>query len=109
MTSQVRGRARSTRQAFLGTIVVCTLAVIAFLCWAATFGGGTPEFPTVLFALSTLILKLAYPMGDSQNSPWIVVAWYGGAVVQWAVLGLLVDLVRWRLRIARDRRRRASF
>jgi hypothetical protein len=94
---------------FLGTISGCSLAFIAFLIGTAALVFARVDFSPALFALSRLLFKLSYPDGGEPSWPWNMALWYGGAVVQWTAIGLFVDLVRWRLRAARERRRHASF
>jgi hypothetical protein len=50
---------------------------------------GGVELSRCLFPLSAFILERMYP---AQSIP--VALWYGGALLQWVILGVLVDLLR---------------
>jgi hypothetical protein len=71
----------------LGGIAAGVLAVIV---WMVTFQPhGGVELSRYLFPLSACILERIYP-----TPPIPVALWYGGALLQWVSLGVLVDLLR---------------
>ena len=64
--------------------------MLAIVIWMLTFQPhGGVELSRHLFPLSALILERMYP---AQSIP--VPLWNGGALLQWLVIGLLVDLLR---------------
>ena len=75
---------------YIGTICGIGVGVLAIVIWVLTFEPhGGAELSPYLFPLSSLILERMYP---TQSVP--VPLWYGGALLQWIVLGGVVDLLR---------------
>ncbi len=66
------------------------VGVVAIGIWMLTFQPhGGVELSMYLFPLSVLILEYSYP---AQSIP--VPLWYGGALLQWLVVGAIVDCLR---------------
>src|SRR5258706_15549899 len=75
---------------YLGSLCGFGVGVIAIGIWMLTFEPhGSVELSRYLFPLNAIILERMYP---AQSIP--VPLWYGGALLQWLVLGGLVDLLR---------------
>jgi hypothetical protein len=80
---------------YLGTVIGVIVGIGAVLVWMLTFEpNGGVELSHFLFPISALALERAYYPDSSIPVP----LWYGGAVVQWVCIGILVDLVRRKLR-----------
>lgn len=79
-----------TIRPYIGTLCGIFAGVLAIVIWALTFDpqGGT-ELSRYLFPASAAILARMYP---NQSIP--VRLWYGGALLQWIILGALVDVIR---------------
>ncbi|OAI45923.1 hypothetical protein AYO44_12255 [Planctomycetaceae bacterium SCGC AG-212-F19] len=74
---------------FRGTLVGAVLGVVALVAWVATFDPhGGREFSLYLFPLSRWTLAALYP---NQSIPPLL--WFGGAFVQWLLLGFIFDIV----------------
>lgn len=77
-------------RAFTGTLCGFLIGILAIAVWVLTFEPhGGPELSHYLFPLSAAILGYIYP-----NTSIPVAVWYGGALLQWIALGVLVDLLR---------------
>ena len=76
---------------YFGTLCGIGVGVLAIVIWMLTFQPhGGVELSHNLFPLSALILeRIYYP---TQSIP--VPLWYGGALLQWLVVGAVVDLLR---------------
>jgi hypothetical protein len=75
---------------YLGTVWGAGLGVLAVAIWMLTFQPhGGFELSRYLFPFSAFILEHIYP---DQAIP--VPLWYCGAVLQWTVIGAIVDLLR---------------
>lgn len=75
---------------YVGTLCGIGVGVLAIFIWMLTFQPhGGVELSKYLFPLSLFILKRIYP---AQSIP--VLLWYFGALLQWVVIGALVDLLR---------------
>ena len=93
-----RPRRRSSRP-FLATLCGLFVGLCAAGLWMLTYSPhGGVELSAYLFPLATWVLGRLYP---AQSIP--AGMWYGGALLQWLLLGAVVDLVR-----AIVRRRRAA-
>ena len=74
----------------IGTLCGIAVGVLAIAVWMLTFEPhGGPELSRYLFPVSAIILDRMYP---TQSIP--VPLFYGGALLQWVVLGVLIDLLR---------------
>lgn len=74
----------------IGTLFGIVVGVLAIAVWMLTFEPhGGPELSHYLFPVSAIILEHMYP---TQSIP--VPLWYGGAFLQWVVLGMLIDFLR---------------
>ena len=74
----------------IGTLCGLAVGVLAIIIWMVTFQPeGGVELSLYLFPLSAIILERMYP---AQSIP--VPLWFGGAVLQWLLLGAFVDLQR---------------
>jgi hypothetical protein len=77
-------------RAFIGTLCGIALGVVAIIIWMLTFEPhGGSEWSRYLFPLSAVALERMYP---AQSIP--VPLWYGVALLQWVILGAVVDLLR---------------
>ena len=75
---------------YIGTLCGIAVGVLAVVIWMVTFQPhGGVELSRYLFPLSAFILERMYP---AQSIP--VPLWYGGALLQWVILGAVVDLLR---------------
>ncbi|HXJ61064.1 MAG TPA: hypothetical protein VNU68_30835 [Verrucomicrobiae bacterium] len=75
---------------YIGILCGFGVGVLAVIIWMLTFQPhGGVELSRYLFPLSALALERVYP---TQSIP--VSLWYGGALLQWLVVGALVDLLR---------------
>jgi len=75
----------------IGTLCGIAVGVLAIAVWMLTFEPhGGPELSHYLFPASAIILERMYYPTRSIPVP----LWYGGAFLQWVVLGMLVDLLR---------------
>ena len=75
---------------YIGTLCGIAVGVVAVVIWILTFQPhGGVELSRYLFPLSAFILERMYP---AQSIP--VPLWYGGALLQWVILGAVVDLLR---------------
>jgi len=75
---------------FIGTLVGTAIGLLAIIIWIVTFEPhGGPELSHYLFPGSAILLERLFP---TRSIP--VSLWYGGALLHWAVPGLLVDLLR---------------
>ena len=76
-------------QPYFGTLCGVTVGLLAIVIWMVRFEPhGGVELSRYLFPLSALILERRYP---AQSIP--VPHWYDGALLQWVVLGMIVDLL----------------
>ena len=75
---------------YIGILCGFGVGVLPVIIWMLTFQPhGGVELSRYLFPLSALVLERVYP---TQSIP--VSLWYGGALLQWLVVGALVDLLR---------------
>jgi len=75
---------------YFGTLCGLILGVLSLLIWILTFEPhGGPELSWYLFPISRLVLDWLFPR---ESIP--AVLWFGGALLQWIVLGAAVDLLR---------------
>ena len=75
---------------YFGIVCGIGVGVLAIVIWMLTFQPhGGVELSRYLFPLSAFILERMYP---AQSIP--VSLWYGGALLQWLLVGALVDLLR---------------
>jgi hypothetical protein len=74
----------------VGTICGLFVGVAAIALWMFTFSPhGGVELSAFLFPLSRVVLAWLYP---AQSVP--VGMWYGGALLEWVLIGSVVDVVR---------------
>jgi hypothetical protein len=79
------------RSKFSSTIICAVLGVCAIAVWAGTFEPhGGLNLSKVLFPLSNFALSAIFKDSDIP-----VPLWYVSAFLQYLVLGLLIDLVRY--------------
>ena len=75
---------------FIGTLSCTALGVLALIVWIVTFEPhGGVELSRYLFPLSAVIIERPYP---TESPPLIL--FYSSALLQWVLVGLLVDLLR---------------
>jgi sterol desaturase/sphingolipid hydroxylase (fatty acid hydroxylase superfamily) len=76
---------------YIGTLCGIGVGVLAIVIWMLTFQPhGGVELSHYLFPVSGLILERIYYPAQSIPVP----LWYGGALLQWLVVGVVVDLLR---------------
>ena len=84
-----RPRRRQPRP-LLGTLCGFYVGLAAITLWMATFSGHGGSFVSAyLFPLSRAAFAWLYP---AQSVP--VLMWYVGALLQWVLIGALVDVAR---------------
>lgn len=81
-------RAHSTK--WIGAKIGALVGIIAVVAWAAVFAlGARSDTSWLWFPISSWILKWIYGPSHSINP----LLWYGGAVLQWAAIGGVIDLL----------------
>jgi hypothetical protein len=76
---------------YIVTVCGFGVGVLAIVMWMLTFQPhGGVELSHFLFPVSALILERIYYPAQSIPVP----LWYGGALLQWLVVGAVVDLLR---------------